>query len=180
METEQQLLEAIHNGERAAMRRLYDRYSGYTMAIVLRYIPEHEEVRDVLQDSFVKILMGIAKFNYRGEGSLKNWVSRVVVNEAIDHLRERQSVTFADTIPDMTDEELPDMEDIPPEVLTEMIGRLPANYRMVLNLFVFEQRSHREIAQLLGVKEVSSASIFLRAKRKLGKMIKDYQNKHKT
>jgi len=72
VETEQQLLEAIHNGERAAMRRLYDRYSGYTMAIVLRYIPEHEEVRDVLQDSFVKILMGIAKFNYRGEGSLKN------------------------------------------------------------------------------------------------------------
>jgi len=103
-----------------------------------------------------------------------------VVNEAIDHLRERHSVTFADTIPDVADEELPDMEDIPPEVLTEMIGRLPANYRLVLNLFVFEQRSHREIAQLLGVKEVSSASIFFRAKRKLVKMIKDYQNKHKT
>ena len=180
METEQQLLKAIYNGERAALRRLYDRYSGYATAIVLRYITEQEEVRDVLQDSFIKILTGIGKFSFRGEGSLKNWVSRVVVNEAIDHLRERQNVTFADTIPDVADEELPDMEDIPPEVLTEMIGRLPANYRLVLNLFVFEQRSHREIAQLLGVKEVSSASIFFRAKRKLTKMIKEYQNKHKT
>ena len=180
METEQQSLEAIHNGEQAAMRRRYDRYSGYATAIVLRYIPEREEVRDVLQDSFVKILTGIDKFRFRDEGSLKNWVSRIVVNEAIDHLRERQNVTFADTIPDVADEELPDMEDIPPEVLTEMIGRLPDNYRLVLNLFVFEQRSHREIAQLLGVKEVSSASIFFRAKRKLAKMIKEYQNKHKT
>ena len=88
METELQLLEAIRSGEREALRRLYDRYSGYAMAIGLRYLPEDDEVRDVLQDSFVRILTSIGQFNYHGEGSLKSWVSRIVSNRSVDYLRE--------------------------------------------------------------------------------------------
>lgn len=188
METEKQLLEAIRGGERTAMRRLYDRYSGYAMAVGLRYVPERDEVRDVLQDSFVKILTTITQFEYRGEGSLKAWVTRIVCNMAIDHLRANSRFLQADTsrrgfeipdIPDDEDEE-PDIGDLPPDVLLEMIGRLPTNYRTVLNLFVFEQVPHKEIARQLGIKENTSSSIFFRAKRMLGKMISEYQNKQRT
>ena len=175
METEKQLLEAIHGGERAALRRLYDRYSGYAMAIALRYVPERDEVRDVMQDSFVRILTTIAQFDYRGEGSLKAWVARIVSNNAIDHLRANSRFVFTDTIPDEPeDDEEPDIGDLPPDTLMELIGRLPPNYRTVLNLFVFEQRSHKEIACQLGIKENTSSSIFFRAKRMLAKMITDY------
>jgi RNA polymerase sigma-70 factor (ECF subfamily) len=60
-----------------------------------------------------------------------------------------------------------------------MIGRLPTNYRMVLNLYIFEQRSHKEIAQMLGIKENTSTSQYFRAKQLLAKMLNDYLNKHK-
>ena len=183
METEKQLLDAIRGGERAALRRLYDRYSGYAMAVGLRYVPERDEVRDVLQDSFVRILTTISQFDYRGEGSLKAWVARIVSNKAIDHLRENQRFVQTTTLPDVPDDgvqEEPDIGDLPPDVLTEMIGRLPANYRTVLNLFVFEQRPHKEIAQQLGIKENTSSSIFFRAKRMLARMITEYQNKQRT
>ena len=171
-------MEAIRSGERAAMRRLYDRYSGYAMAIGLRYVPDCDEVRDVLQDSFVKILTSIGRFEYHGEGSLKSWVSRIVSNRAVDYLREHQRFITVSTIPD--EPEIPDEPDIggvPPDVLTQMIGRLPANYRTVLNLFVFEQRPHREIAQLLGIKESTSSSLFFRARKMLAKHIREYLNK---
>ena len=178
METEKQLIEAIRNGERAALRRLYDRYSGYAMAIGLRYLPEGDEVRDVLQDSFVRILTSIGQFNYHGEGSLKSWVSRIVSNRSVDYLREHQRFRVVSGIPDEPDEEEePDVGGVPPDVLTKMIGRLPANYRTVLNLYVFEQRSHREIAQLLGIKESTSSSLYFRAKKMLAKIIKEYLNK---
>ena len=190
METEKQLLEAIHSGERAALRRLYDRYSGYAMAIALRYVPERDEVHDVMQDSFVRILTTIAQFDYRGEGSLKAWVARIVCNMAIDHLRASSRFMLTDNaglgirgdggveITDGGDEE-PDIGDLPPEVLTEMIGRLPTNYRTVLNLFVFEQQPHKEIARRMGIKESTSSSIFFRAKRMLAKMITEYQKREK-
>lgn len=177
METERELLDAIRGGERAAMHRLYERYSRYAMAIGLRYVPNRDEMRDVLQDSFVKIITGISRFDYRGEGSLKSWVSRIVANRAIDYVREHERLQFTGEIPvDVIDSE-PDVGEVPDDALDEMIGRLPANYRVVLNLFVFEQLSHREISQRLGISEQNSAIHFYRAKKALQKMIKDYLNK---
>lgn len=179
METEKELLNAIQSGKKEAMRRLYDRYSGYAMAIGLRYVPERDEVRDVLQDSFVKILTTINQFEYRGEGSLKSWIARIVSNHAIDHLRSQNRYQTVAEIPDEPDDTIdePDITDLTPEALTEMIGQLPPNYRTVLNLFVFEQRSHKEIAHLLDIKESTSSSIFFRAKKMLAKMIKGNRTK---
>lgn len=179
METERELLDAIRKGERAAMRRLYDRYSKYAMAIGLRYIPNRDDMRDVLQDSFVKIITNIGHFDYRGEGSLKSWVSRIVANRAIDHIREHERLPFAEEKPDDVIDEEPDVGEVPPDLLDAMIGQLPANYRVVLNLFVFEQLSHREISQQLGISERNSAILFFRAKKMLQQMIVEYKNKQR-
>jgi len=181
VETERQLLDDIHGGNRQALKRLYERYVGYATAISLRYVPEREETRDVLQDSFVKILTSIDHFEYRGEGSLKSWVSRIVANRAIDHLKQQSRTTFLSEVAEEPeaphichDDDEPEVSDIPPDVLTAMIGQLPPGYRLVLNLYVFEQLSHKEIAQRLGIKPDTSASQFLRAKKRLAQMIKSY------
>ena len=177
METERELLDAIRKGERAAMRRLYERYSRYAMAIGLRYIPNRDEMRDVLQDSFVNIITGINRFDYRGEGSLKSWVSRIVANRAIDYMKKHERLHFTEEMPDDMIEPEPDVGEVPDDVLDVMIGCLPANYRVVLNLFVFEQLSHREISQRLGISEQNSAILFYRAKKALQKMMIEYKNK---
>ena len=159
------------------MRRLYERYKGYAMSIGLRYIPDSDDVEDVVQDSFIKILTAIQRFDYRGEGSLKLWIGRTVANRAIDFIRQHERISFTGTIPDMPDEE-PELERIPPNVLTNMIAQLPSGYRLVLNLYVFEHCSHREIAQRLGIRENSSSSQLSRAKMLLMKMMKDYIKQH--
>ncbi len=82
-------------------------------------------------------------------------------------------------MPQLEEEVLPDVEEVPPDILNEMIGRLPAGYRFVLNLFVFEQLSHKEIAVRLGIKESTSASQFYHAKRILAEMITKYLNSTK-
>ena len=182
METEQQLIEAIQGGDGHAMRRLYDRFSGYTMATALRYIPDREVAKDVVQDCFVNILTSIDRFEYRGEGSLRAWITRIISNQAIKWVKQHELytfTTFTDEMPQLEEEVLPDVEEVPPDILNEMIGRLPAGYRLVLNLFVFEQLSHKEIALRLGIKESTSASQFFRAKRILAEMINKYINSRK-
>lgn len=167
-------MKQIHGGSRTAMRRLYDRYSGYVMAVGLRYVPDRDDVQDVVQDSFVKIFTSLDKFAYRGEGSLKAWMGRIVANQALDFLRKRNQISFSDQLPDLPDEPEPDIGGVSDKVLMQLIGQLPAGYRVVLNLFVFGQLSHKEIAQKLGIKENSSASQYFHAKKMLGKMINDY------
>ncbi|MBR1503062.1 MAG: sigma-70 family RNA polymerase sigma factor [Prevotella sp.] len=161
------------------MRRLYDRFSGYTMATALRYIPDREMAKDVVQDCFVSILTTIDGFEYRGEGSLRAWITRIVSNQAVDWVKRHEQHTFTDEIPQMADEEPPDVEAVSPDILNGMISHLPAGYRLVLNLHVFERLSHKEIAFRLGIKESTSASQFFHAKQLLAEMITRYLNARK-
>jgi len=95
-------------------------------------------------------------------------------------VRQKSRFTFVDEIPDAVDDDPPAVEKVPPAELTRMIGELPEGYRLVLNMYVFEQKSHKEIAQQLGIKESSSASQYLRAKKLLAKKINDYLNKEQN
>lgn len=178
METEQQLVSSIERGDRMAMRRLYDHYSGYIMGVALRYVPDRDDVQDVVQDAFVKIFTSMRQFQYRGEGSLKAWMTRIVVNMSLDFLRKRSALTMSAALPDVPDEPEPDIGGVSDDVLFSLIGQLPAGYRVVLNMFVFEQLSHKEIAQRLGIKEASSASQYHHAKKMLGRMINEYTKSH--
>ena len=102
-----------------------------------------------------------------------------MANSAIDYLRQQEHFMTVDSIPDEPEEET-DMEEVPPDVLLEMIGRLPTNYRVVLNLYVFEHSSHREIGLQLGIKESTSSSIFFRARKMLKTMIWEYLKEQET
>lgn len=179
MNEETQILKNIAKGDTNAMELLYRRYAGYATAVARRYVPDTDEMRDVLQDSFIKVFTNIGKFAYRGEGSLKAWILRIVANEAITMLRKSSKLTFTNEIPEIGEEE-PEVEHVPPEILNDMIGKLPIGYRTVLNLFIFENKSHKEIAKILGIKEDTSASQFFRAKKMLARMINDYKVRRKA
>ena len=171
---ESQLIQKVLQGDMEAMDSLYRRYAGFATAVVLRYVTSDYEARDVLHDSFLKVFTRISQFRFKGEGSLKAWILRICANEAIDYLRREKKLSFSDNVPDVPDDSDPEVERVPAAVLNSMIGKLPAGYRTVLNLYVFEQLSHKEIAQRLGIKEDTSASQFSRAKRLLAKMIQEY------
>ncbi len=177
LETEKELLCSINSGSREALRRLYERYVGYAMAVALRYVPVRDDAEDVVHDSFVKIFSCISGFDYRGEGALKGWVLRIVANEAVGFVRRKNRFQVVDDMPDtaVCDDALePDVERVPPAELTRMIGELPDGYRMVLGMYVFERKSHKEIARLLGIKETTSASQYLRAKKLLARKVNDF------
>lgn len=176
-ESERQLIEGIQSGDREALRRLYERFSRFAMGVALRYVPEREDALDVVHDSFVVILTSINSFEYRGEGSLRNWVSKIVSHHAIDWIKKHEQLSFSDQIPDEIEEdEEAVIEDIPKNLLNEMIGRLPLRYRVVINLRAFEELSYKDIALRLGISENTSVTLFSRAKRKLEKMMKEYLN----
>jgi RNA polymerase sigma-70 factor (ECF subfamily) len=72
-------------------------------------------------------------------------------------------------------EEEPDLDDIPTSVILEMIRSLPVGYRTVFNLYIFENKSHKEIASILDIAENTSASQLHRAKSCLAKQISVYK-----
>lgn len=176
---EKDLVEACRHGDEGAFEELFKLYSRPLYGVCRRYLGNSADADDVFQDGFISIISGIGKFSYRGPGSFRAWASRVMMNTALRHLRERlkADIPVAAPIPEDAVEEISDVSDIRPEVLQEFIFRLPDGYRTVLNMYAFEKMSHREIAKALNISEGTSASQFLRAKKSLAKMINEYRKK---
>lgn len=174
--TEQQIVIGVKNGDRKAMREMYDLLAGSVMSTAIRYLGDRDESRDVLQECFLRAFTHIGEFAYRGPGSLRAWMARIVANESINRLKRQSRLTHVNDMDiEDADAEPPDVRQVPSEAINRMIASLPTGYRVVFNQFVFEHKSHKEIAQELGIKENSSASQLLRAKRLLAKMIHQYQ-----
>ena len=180
---EHKLLLQIVQGNKTAMKKFYEENAGYLTAVCSRYISNREDVKDVLQESFIKIFKAIDKFEFKGVGSLRAWSARIVVNGALKHIKviDKMQLTSLPSwdLPDMADNQEPDFEDIPTSTILEMIRSLPPGYRTVFNLYVLEDKSHKEIATILNIAESTSASQYHRAKGMLVKEIELYRLKLK-
>ena len=157
---EEELIRQCMRGVNAARKELYDTYAKQMLSICYRYTGGMDVAYDLLHDGFLKVFSSCSGFTYRGEGSLKAWMSRIFVNTALEYLRKKDV-----------------LKQIPTSVLMQFVQELPTGYRTVFNLYTFEERSHKEIAELLHINERSSSSQLCRAKAMLVKKVNDYIQK---
>ena len=150
----------------------------------MRYIGERDSAQEVLQVSFLKVFDKLEHFDF--SGSLEGWIRRIVSNTAIDHLRKAKKNPFlSDQDNDfksmaadpMQEQELLEHTQLKAEVAQKAIEKLSPAYRTVFNLYVIEERSHKEIAAILGISEGTSKSNLAKAKMNLQRILKDkYKN----
>lgn len=156
---------------------IYRSYVRYLTAIAARYIANDEDVKDVLQDTFLKIFAALNSFQFRGEGTLKGWLAKVTLNETLKFVRRKVPIVAVDDVGDIdtTDDDDPDTTDIPAEIIFKHIRQLPDGYRTIFNLYVIEGQSHAEIAETLGITQGTSASQLHRAKAILAAKLKQHR-----
>ena len=175
---EERWLRKALDGDNTATEWIYRKHVRYLSALCSRYITEDEDIKDVLQESFIKIFTSLDSFKYRGEGSLKAWMTKITLNETLKFVRNNSRLPI-DSIDDkdmnITDGDSMETEDIPTDVLHQFIRELPDGYRTVFNLYVIDDKSHKEIAQLLSIKQNTSASQLHKAKSMLAQKIKHYR-----
>ena len=167
-------------GDRTAMRELYNRYAARLSALCSRYATGAEEGVDLMHDAIGKAFRNMDRFQYRGEGSLYSWLSRMAVNLCIDRLRKEGRLGIPvseDVLLDIEDPPAEEVKSIPLQDLQAMIASLPDTKRVIFNMFCVDGFSHREIAEKLGIAERTSSSLLARARKSLAQMIHEYMEK---
>ncbi|MCJ8291114.1 MAG: sigma-70 family RNA polymerase sigma factor [Crocinitomicaceae bacterium] len=152
-------------GDQRAQRKLFDMYAPKMMGVCLRYMKDHAQAEDVLQDGFVKVFTKLEK--YSGDGSLEGWVRRIMVNTALDHLRKTNKFNAnisMDEVGYKVESDTDVLASLMEEDLLKLIQEMPTGYKTVFNLFAIEGYSHKEIGERLGVSENTSKSQYSRAK----------------
>lgn len=174
---EEELIQQCMRGANTARKELYDTYAGQMLYICFRYTGGMDVAHDLLHDGFLKVFASFSTFSYRGEGSLKAWMSRIFVNTSLEYLRKKdvlKQIVPLDYIAETEEEPEEEIERIPTGILMRFVQELPPGYRTVFNLYTFEERSHKEIAEILHINERSSSSQLCRAKAILIKKVNDY------
>lgn len=178
VQDEAMLVDGCRQGNATAQKRLYERYAEPMMIVCLRYVSNPHDAKEVLMDGFFNFFKNIGNFNYRGEGSVRAWLKKIMVNQCLMFLRKKN--VFHKDVDEVADEitsqdEASAVDQMSVRELMKLIHELPEGYRMVFNLYVFEEMTHREIAAMLNISENTSKSQLHKARQLLQKKFAQLQ-----
>lgn len=166
-ETTVHIIEECRKGSRSAQLALYKQFAHRLYVTCLRITGNAPEAEEAMQDAFLKIFTRLDQ--YDGQ-CFEAWMHRIAVHTAIDYVR-RQTPEWEELTDNYAEPETesPDEAEIQYSValIKEAAKKLPANYRVVLSLYLFEGYDSEEIASILNIQPPSVRSQYLRAKRKL-------------
>jgi len=163
-------------GKREFQEQLYKLFSPKMYPVCLYYTKDQTEAEDVLHDGFIRVFKYIGQF--QGIGSFEGWLRRIMINTALERFRTQNHLFPVEDVFEYVDDR--GYEDIISSIsfdeLLDIIRELTPQYRMVFNLYAFEDMTHKEISEKLGISVGTSKSNLSRARVILQeKIAKKYQ-----
>ncbi len=170
-------------GDAGAFRQLFESYRMRAYRVAYRFLGNHEDALDAVQDAFIKAFRGLAGFERRAQ--FRTWLMRIVTNTCLDRRRARRSDLSTPMEPEVeetasvdgrphgaVDRPLDAMQAEELRVaLHEALGRLSEAHRTVFVLHAEEEMTYREIAETLGISEGTVMSRLFHARRNLQKIL---------
>ena len=153
------LIEQARDGSLEAFNGLVELYQDHLFALVVRMVPDRDQASDAVQEAFFSAFRNLRSF--RG-GSVRSWLSRIVVNAAMDQQRLRKRRP-SQPYPELEDDnwQPPAGPEADPErtalgiergrVLQAALGAITPDQRNAIVLFDVEGYDYQEIADLTGV-----------------------------
>lgn len=167
------LVEGCIANNRKAQELLYRQFYGFAMTIALRYSRDEADAADIMSLAFVKLFKGIRTYN-SSKGSLHAWIKRIVINEALDHIKARHRFVSPEELEAAAEAAQVNNSAIDKlnasEVMT-MVQQLPPATHAVFILYAVDGYNHREIAGQLGISEGTSKWHLSEARKTLQKKI---------
>ena len=159
--TDQQLVVRVQKGDKRAFDLLVLKYQYKVHSIVARFIRDSDEVKDVVQEAFIKAYRALPRF--RGDSQFYTWLYRIAVNTAKNYLVARSRRLPSSDV-DLDDaeyysgsEQLKDtgtpenqvFRDQLEEVINQAIIELPEDLRTAVTLREYEGLSYEDIASVM-------------------------------
>ncbi|WP_396156410.1 RNA polymerase sigma factor [Flavobacterium sp.] len=173
-----QLIIDCKKNDRKAQEQLYRLYASKLFSVCLKYSRSYSEAQDNLQDGFLLIFNKIEQFSFKG--SFEGWLKRVMINHVLQQYRTQTLLRLVNEDVTKYEEIEIDDENISLDYLLKIIQELPDRYRLVFNLYVMDDYSHAEIAEMLSINIGTSKSNLSRARLILKDKIEQFKNEENT
>ena len=167
-----ELVEECKAGSKEALNLFYTRFAPRMLSVIRRYVADPQDAEDILHDGFI---IAFTRLNsLRDFDHVDYWLATIMKNLSLRFLHNQDVASMLHEIPEV--EDTPDFEEIIDfTTLESLIRKLPPGYQKVFRLAVLENKSHKEIAGILGIAPNSSSSQLFHAKLMMRKLITDYR-----
>lgn len=176
---EQQLLSALRFGNEGALRQIFDRHYPLLLSDIYRIIPDENTCQDLAQELFVDLWNKRESLDIHT--SLRAYLRRAAVNKALNYIKANRRMLLDETddwghLPDTSTQDTykREQQETLEDALHTAISTLPEKCRIVFNLSRFEQLSHKEIAEKLGISVKTIENQITKAM----KMLRDAMSNH--
>lgn len=164
--------------DRRGQKALYDMFSARMLAIANSYTSNLHDAEDILMNAFMKCFSRIDEC--REWKSFPFWLRKIVVNDAISFIRKNKNLLYVDV--EIADDYSEDDfgENLEEINIEEIFSKIPDGYRVIFNLYVFEEKKHQEIAEILNISEGTSKSQLSKAKKWIADYLKTKENEKRN
>jgi RNA polymerase sigma-70 factor (ECF subfamily) len=166
------LVDRSRDGDADAFGLLYDRFQPEIVRYLTHRTRDADVAEDLAQQVFLKAWQAIPRYQHRGR-PFRAWLYRMAHNQMVDHFRARRPTVDVDEIDIPEDPEAEDfvlMQELRAGMHTAL-DRLSEDHRQVLVLGFLMEKSGREIADIMGRKEVTVRGLQMRALQALRKEV---------
>jgi len=174
MPTKQTLITSCQKGNIQSQYLLVKQYTPMLLTVCRRYARDESMAKDALQETFILIFKNIEKYEFNG--SFEAWIRKIAINVSLKRYERKyyQNELSTYSFEDRNWKEPKVFKQLEAEEVIKQIQTLPDGYRTVLNLYVFEGLSHKEIAEILKISIGTSRSQLLRARKMLKEKLIDF------
>lgn len=159
IEIDNEYIHRVLNGDAAAFRFLVEHYKDMVFTIAFKIVNNREEAEDVSQEVFVKCYKSLGTYNFRSRFS--TWLYRITYNHSIDSLKKKRirnpTLELKDHVHDNETPHALAVDEIDNKMLQallkEALEELPAEDRIIVILYYYDDQPLREIANIIGIKE---------------------------
>jgi len=171
------IIDGCKKKDKKSQEILFRTLYGTLLRTCMIYASNRADAEDYLQNGFIQIFKNIHK--YSGLGNFEGWARKTVRNLVITELRKKNVLSFYN-VEEIGEYDKEDMSDdgllmaykgISAKKIINTIQHLPPSYRIVFNLRVVDEMTHKEIAEFLKISENTSKTNYRRAKLWLLKKI---------
>lgn len=166
----------MNNRNKNSLEKLFKSYARGMYNICIRMTGNKQDAEDILHDAFYTAFVNYDKL--KKKESFGSWIRTIVVNHCVSFVRKK--IHFVDIElheADTNDDDTTWMHSLSMSDINAEIQQLPDGSRVVFNMFLLENYSHKQIAEMLDISESTSKSQYHRAKQLLrDKLTKKLQN----
>lgn len=179
-QSDQYYINQVLEGQVNAFSVLVERYQGLVYTVVYRMVKNKEQAEEVAQDSFIKAYKSLN--NYRGDAKFSTWLYTIAYRKSLDAIKESKRMITSELIEEVSEGEMELVGDAlnylqvkeRKKIISDSIMKLPEDEAAIITLYYFEEKSVKEIVEIVNLTADNVKIKLYRSRKKLYSILKHH------